>query len=226
MCIRVSRKDSSVFDYIKEREVLFVEEIAKYDNTLFVGRKTNGWLILPAEKYTADWSIFRLIGNVEIAFEYLPYAIGVVSNLENSGDLRILIEDSVFFKHKNNFEHLNFDRTLALFSSSGCTKAEELLSPFQIKTSNNSSCLVCGENEAGFVLFNCCSIHYFDVYIEIKEAYRGKGLGSMLLSNTASLVEKKGKKIVYWVEEDNLASIKTVLNAGFERIEKFRVFRL
>lgn len=226
MCIQVKQKDNNILSYLYSHEQYFVEEIDKFNDSLFIGKENDGWFFIPACGDCSDWAVLRLIGKAKNSISMLFDAVNIAKEHCNTNSLRIIVPECV----KNEFEDYFFQfkktNSLFLYVSSDINKQISLKNNCEISITDKYSVLSLSKENIGFILFNYCSKHYADIFIQIEHENRGKGFGKALLFNTAKLVENKGIKLVYWVEENNFISIKTAKSAGFNLLEKFNVFTL
>lgn len=77
--------------------------------------------------------------------------------------------------------------------------------------------LLADDQVQGYVKTIRATRNFVEVYIEIKPALRGRGLATRLLELAVMTAHQQGRELIYVVDEQNKASVATVISAGLTR---------
>jgi ribosomal protein S18 acetylase RimI-like enzyme len=219
--------NSKLLNHLLKQEKYFVEEIArllfcKNSLELFADSQNpvscNGWLYMPAEPHTADWSLARILGSAEAAAGLIP--------LLPARELHLLVapDQQKFFK---GFKHSN--KLLWLEShAGGCNEQSGASMPADLEIARKEQRVVrqnCSAfNPALYILKDKQVVafaktarespNFVEIYIEVAPALRNKNLGSYLLTQMIKSVHELGKNLLYVVEENNGSSRRIAAKAG------------
>jgi len=240
----------SLINYLSKNETAYVDEIDRLirspadvkiipENLVENG---GGWIYLSGEPGSGDWNLARMIGIPQKAFDCLAFL--------PEAEINLLLPENVFIGQSNNLQQLS---RLCFFIDDCCTENAEIellsmqqaieeefcKSGFSLRTRYfdidklsddggflDGIYLLNKEAVKGYVKVVRRSPGCNEVYIEIEPALRNCGTGSGLLKYAVFECHKKKKKLIYAVDEENLASIATARRAGLKHFQTLSRFLL
>jgi RimJ/RimL family protein N-acetyltransferase len=210
----------SLLKSLLAKEIFYVEEIYRLcflpSEISFIEDDSgeNGWIFMPGEKNSADWNLARCKGKPE-------KAVKIVDSLPKV-DLQLLIDrknldfvlPSYGFQKESRLlwfhsEKDNTDDKIKVAKIDSELKLEKKIDKkfHELFTAQCPAIyLLKDQSVIGYSKAVRESPNYIEVCIEMASAYRNMGIGTCLLANMVDFVHSLNKRLVYAVDETNLAS--------------------
>ncbi|KAF1083496.1 MAG: hypothetical protein GQF41_0274 [Candidatus Rifleibacterium amylolyticum] len=216
-----------------ENERCYVDEIHRLDQDPKVMllpenaiEQGGGWLYLPAEAGSCDWSLARLLGQGSVAVKALPLLPDAEINLlvpEKFADL-------FAGDHAAQSSLLYFEgRTVpAPERQSAQVDLSSLHPELQLQSRRSGAdfafyLLLEGQIQ-GYIKAIHLTPSHVEVYIEVQPAMRQRGFGEYLLREALAEAANTGRSLVYTVDAENAASLSLARKAGLQQFMQLARF--